>query len=84
MLPMNRIPEPALPVREAKKAHEQPYSIDDPIKSPRALKSGLLKLDCFLLPVATIIYFLNFLDRSNIGNARAAGLQGDGALCVPL
>ncbi|WWD06422.1 hypothetical protein V865_004512 [Kwoniella europaea PYCC6329] len=43
----------------------------------RALSSALRKLDLFLLPIATIAYFLNFLDRSNIGNAKAAGLQTD-------
>ncbi|WWC67388.1 uncharacterized protein I206_101296 [Kwoniella pini CBS 10737] len=42
-----------------------------------ALSSALRKLDLFLLPIATIAYFLNFLDRSNIGNAKAAGLQTD-------
>ncbi|KAK0457496.1 major facilitator superfamily domain-containing protein [Desarmillaria tabescens] len=36
-----------------------------------------LKLDLFLLPVITIFYFLSFLDRTNIGNARIAGLQHD-------
>ena len=33
-----------------------------PTNSP-ALKKALLKLDVFLLPVCTLIYFLNFLDR---------------------
>lgn len=28
-----------------------------------ALRGALVRLDCFLLPVATFIYFLNFLDR---------------------
>jgi hypothetical protein len=37
----------------------QPDSVID----KRALRAALLKLDCFLLPVATLIYFLNFLDR---------------------
>jgi len=35
---------------------------DAPIDK-RALRAALLRLDCFLLPVATFIYFLNFLDR---------------------
>ncbi|WRT63132.1 uncharacterized protein IL334_000035 [Kwoniella shivajii] len=43
----------------------------------RALRSALLKLDSFLLPLCAFLYFLNFLDRSNIGNAKAAGLQTD-------
>jgi hypothetical protein len=33
-----------------------------PTDSP-ALRRALLKLDVFLLPVCTFIYFLNFLDR---------------------
>ncbi|PBK63057.1 MFS general substrate transporter [Armillaria solidipes] len=36
-----------------------------------------LKLDLFLLPVIAMFYFLSFLDRTNIGNARIAGLQHD-------
>ncbi|KAJ6512730.1 major facilitator superfamily domain-containing protein [Mycena sanguinolenta] len=35
------------------------------------------KLDCWILPVITIFYLLSFLDRTNIGNARIAGLQKD-------
>lgn len=42
--------------------------VEDPSVLPgfdeKALKKALLKLDCYLLPVATVIYFLNFLDRS--------------------
>ncbi|EIW55358.1 MFS general substrate transporter [Trametes versicolor FP-101664 SS1] len=33
------------------------------------------KMDWVVLPVVTMIYFLSSLDRSNIGNARIAGLQ---------
>ncbi|CAD6589177.1 MAG: hypothetical protein TREMPRED_005279, partial [Tremellales sp. Tagirdzhanova-0007] len=43
----------------------------------RDVSSALRKLDLFLLPAVTLIYFLNFLDRSNIGNAKTAGLQTD-------
>ncbi|KAF9459787.1 major facilitator superfamily domain-containing protein [Collybia nuda] len=35
------------------------------------------KIDFWLLPVVSMFYFLSFLDRSNIGNARVAGLQKD-------
>ncbi|KAF9473919.1 MFS general substrate transporter [Pholiota conissans] len=35
------------------------------------------KMDLCLLPVVTMFYFLSFLDRANIGNARVAGLQKD-------
>ncbi|KAK0202234.1 major facilitator superfamily domain-containing protein [Desarmillaria ectypa] len=40
-------------------------------------KRAWLKLDLFLLPVIAMFYFLSFLDRTNIGNARIAGLQRD-------
>ncbi|BEJ10795.1 hypothetical protein CspHIS471_0102170 [Cutaneotrichosporon sp. HIS471] len=42
-----------------------------------AFKRALFKLDVIFLPVLTLIYFLNFLDRANIGNAKAAGLTED-------
>ncbi|KAF5355611.1 hypothetical protein D9757_012907 [Collybiopsis confluens] len=35
------------------------------------------KIDCRLIPVATMFYLLSFLDRTNVGNARVAGLQKD-------
>jgi len=41
----------------------------------KGLKKIYLKLDCFLLTLVTVMYWLNFLDRANIGNARAAGMQ---------
>ncbi|KAF8844459.1 MFS general substrate transporter [Paxillus ammoniavirescens] len=33
------------------------------------------KLDKWVLPICTIFYLLSFLDRSNISNARVAGMQ---------
>lgn len=35
------------------------------------------KLDRWILPVVTIFYLLSFLDRTNIGNAKVAGLLKD-------
>ncbi|KAJ8502571.1 hypothetical protein ONZ45_g11634 [Pleurotus djamor] len=35
------------------------------------------KLDLSVLLVLTVIYLLSWLDRTNLGNARVAGLQGD-------
>lgn len=37
----------------------------------------ILKLDLLLVTTMAILYLLAFLDRSNIGNARVAGLQAD-------
>ncbi|KIM26839.1 hypothetical protein M408DRAFT_330417 [Serendipita vermifera MAFF 305830] len=40
-------------------------------------KRVLRKLDIHLLPFVSLLYLLSFLDRSNIGNARVAGLAND-------
>lgn len=37
----------------------------------------MMKLDFLLVPLMCGLYLLAFLDRSNIGNARIAGLQTD-------
>lgn len=44
---------------------------------PKVLRKALFKLDMIFLPSVTLIYFLSFLDRANIGNAKAAGLMTD-------
>lgn len=38
-------------------------------------KRAILKLDLIVLPLIVMFYFFSSLDRSNIGNARVAGLQ---------
>ncbi|TFK44565.1 major facilitator superfamily domain-containing protein [Crucibulum laeve] len=35
------------------------------------------KIDLYVLPVITMFYLLSWLDRTNLGNARVAGLQRD-------
>jgi len=45
--------------------------------NPELEKRARRKLDLHILPVMTIFFFLSFLDRTNIGNARVAGLQHD-------
>ncbi|KAG6889070.1 hypothetical protein C0992_006499 [Termitomyces sp. T32_za158] len=35
------------------------------------------KVDIYVLPVVAMFYLLSFLDRTNLGNARVAGLQTD-------
>lgn len=37
----------------------------------------LRRIDCRLLPMLTVLYVLSFMDRSNIGNARVAGMNED-------
>ncbi|PLW34653.1 hypothetical protein PCANC_06457 [Puccinia coronata f. sp. avenae] len=38
-------------------------------------RKAILKLDLIVLPLIVVFYFFSSLDRSNIGNARVAGLQ---------
>ncbi|KLT43441.1 MFS general substrate transporter [Cutaneotrichosporon oleaginosum] len=48
-----------------------------PEPDKEAFRRAMFKLDCLFLPAVTLIYFLSFLDRANIGNAKAAGLMQD-------
>jgi sugar phosphate permease len=41
----------------------------------RATKRLIRKIDIHLLPLLALLYLLSFLDRTNIGNARLAGLE---------
>ena len=36
-----------------------------------------LKIDLWLVPWLCFLYLLSFLDRTNIGNARLAGIEED-------
>ncbi|KAF6804089.1 high-affinity nicotinic acid transporter [Colletotrichum sojae] len=42
-----------------------------------ATKKLLRKIDWALIPFLALLYLLSFLDRTNIGNARLAGLEAD-------
>ncbi|KAF8175378.1 MFS transporter [Pholiota molesta] len=43
----------------------------------RLTKQVLFKLDCHVLPPLALLWLANFIDRSNVGNARIAGLEKD-------
>ncbi|PGH09905.1 hypothetical protein AJ80_07615 [Polytolypa hystricis UAMH7299] len=45
--------------------------------TPAQTKRLLRKIDLRLLPMLTILYVLSFMDRSNIGNARVAGMNDE-------
>ena len=45
------------------------------VPEPAMERRVILKMDILLMPVMSIIFVFMFLDRSNIGNARVAGLQ---------
>ncbi|KAK6382112.1 hypothetical protein LTS17_003997 [Exophiala oligosperma] len=48
-----------------------------PVIDKAAEKSYVRKLDFYLLPFLSIMYFFNSVDRSNLGNAKTDGLDKD-------
>jgi MFS family permease len=51
--------------------------VEDAASLARLEQKTVTKLDLLLVPSMSILYLCAFLDRSNIGNARVAGLQED-------
>lgn len=43
----------------------------------KATKRLIRKIDWMTLPFLALLYLLSFLDRTNIGNARLAGIEED-------
>lgn len=48
---------------------------EQPLFDEKATKRIIRKMDWNLLPFLALLYLLSFLDRTNIGNARLAGLE---------
>ncbi|KAF5363674.1 hypothetical protein D9756_000641 [Leucocoprinus leucothites] len=59
-----------------------PYtsSHNDSLSHAQMTRRILWKLDCRVLPPLALLWLANFIDRSNIGNARIAGLERDAHL----
>ena len=51
---------------------------------PRAERALVWKFDLRLLPVLAIMYLFNSLDKSNLGNAKTAGLEGNSLFLMPV
>ncbi|KAI0347207.1 MFS general substrate transporter [Trametopsis cervina] len=49
----------------------------DPQKNKALTRKVLWKLDSHVLPALALLWLANFIDRSNIGNAKIAGLPAD-------
>lgn len=58
-------------------ADARDFRLQQPLYDDAETKRILRKVDYRLLPVLTILYILSYLDRSNIGNARVAGMNAD-------
>jgi len=50
---------------------------DHHVIDPELERAVKRKLDWNLVPLVTALYLLSFLDRSNIGNAKIAGMSKD-------
>ncbi|RFU72905.1 mfs transporter [Trichoderma arundinaceum] len=48
-----------------------------PLIDPNAEKRLLLKLDTYFVPIIMLVYLTCFLDRSNVGNVKVAGMPED-------
>lgn len=62
----------ATPIQDAGLDETNVPRYDDP-----ETKRIMRKVDWRLLPPLTILYILSFMDRSNIGNAKVAGMNRD-------
>ncbi|KAI4681173.1 uncharacterized protein J4E88_005680 [Alternaria novae-zelandiae] len=59
---------------EVDAGHDEPNSNN--VTSSRERKL-LMKVDLCVLPTVIVLYLLCFIDRTNIGNARIAGMEED-------
>lgn len=66
-----------LPEKDHRTGHLEYVHEVEPVASysPTATKRLLRKIDLRLIPFLALLYLLSFLDRTNIGNARLAGLE---------
>ncbi|KAF8216668.1 MFS general substrate transporter [Mycena galopus ATCC 62051] len=62
---------------EATDSKESHHSIRETVIDPEAERRLVRKLDWILLPLFTLIYCMNFVDRTAIGNAKIAGIEKD-------
>ncbi|KAG7124781.1 putative transporter like protein [Verticillium longisporum] len=71
--------DPAAPVHKEQESIDVDYA-SDPERhgfDAQATKKLLRKIDWALIPFLALLYLLSFLDRTNIGNARLAGIEAD-------
>lgn len=66
VLPSSEVDDASLPAATA-----------DLTLDPAAEKKLLLKLDAFFVPIIMLVYLSCFLDRTNIGNVKVAGMPQD-------
>ncbi|QPC69314.1 hypothetical protein HYE68_000066 [Fusarium pseudograminearum] len=52
-------------------------TIDDYVPGTEAEKKLVRKIDLYILPMMWLMYLLSYMDRTNIGNAKIAGMDKD-------
>lgn len=72
----DRTHEVSLPTSVVPRKETDTYS-QVPLYDDAETKRIIRKIDIRLMPLLTVLYLLSFLDRSNIGNARIAGMDED-------
>ncbi|KAI0169101.1 putative pantothenate transporter [Hypoxylon sp. FL1284] len=55
----------------------QKDAVEEPAFDPKLDRKVKLKLDFFILPIVSLIYFFSSMGRSDLGNAKIAGLSED-------
>ena len=68
---------PAAHVEDRDKAHVRHFEAQDEAWRKQREKQLLRKIDAHLLPFLILMYLLNFLDRSNLAQARQGTLERD-------
>lgn len=63
--------------RESPSKHYASTTIASVNIDPQAERALVWKFDMRLLPVLAIMYLFNSLDKSNLGNAKTGGLEGE-------
>ncbi|KAF1966538.1 MFS general substrate transporter [Bimuria novae-zelandiae CBS 107.79] len=53
------------------------FSVDGLTWTPEEEKKVVRKIDTYLMPMMWLMYLLSYMDRTNIGNAKIAGMQAD-------
>ena len=77
--PTTHLPEKVLAPMEDGDGESRPANSDDTIEvlDPVAERKLLFKLDAAFVPIIMAVYLSCFLDRSNIGNVKVAGMPKD-------
>jgi hypothetical protein len=76
MMEINDHPAPNMADSEAPSKPNAVTTIASVEIDPKAERALVWKFDLRLLPVLAIMYLFNSLDKSNLGNAKTAGLEG--------